>query len=259
MSMRRTVKQLAKVSGVSVRTLHHYHAIGLLVPAEVGTNGYRWYGQAELLRLQQILFFRELGFELAAIASVLDDAAFDLRTALLAHRAQFEERLGQLHRLIRTIDHTVATLDEDKTVSNDKALFDGFDAEKQAAYEAEIKAKYGEHGERGVEHAQRTMATWGDDDKANFLGELREIERGLADAMVAGDAMDSLRVEALIARHRDWVGRSWPRPPDAAAYAGLADMYTGHPDFVARYEAIRPGFADWLADAMRSFAHTRLT
>ncbi|WP_166636770.1 MerR family transcriptional regulator [Cognatilysobacter terrigena] len=256
--MRRTVKQLAKVSGVSVRTLNHYHAIGLLAPAEVGANGYRWYGQAELLRLQQILFFRELGFELAAIASVLDDPAFDLRTALLAHRTQFEERLGQLHRLIRTIDHTVATLDEDITM-NDKALFDGFDAEKQAAYEAEIKTTYGEHGERGVEHARRTMASWSDDDKAGFLADLREIESGLADAMAAGDAVDSPRVETLIARHRDWVGRSWPRAPDAAAYAGLADMYTGHPDFVARYDAIRPGFAEWLASAMRGYARSRLS
>ncbi|MGY3266960.1 MerR family transcriptional regulator [Lysobacter sp. HA35] len=255
--MRYTVRQLAKVSGVSVRTLHHYHAIGLLVPAEVGGNGYRYYGRTELLRLQQVLFFRELGFELARIAAVLDDPAFDLKAALLEHRARFEERLGQLHRLIRTIDHTVATLDEDTTM-NGQTLFDGFDAEKQAAYEAEVKAKYGEDGERGIEHARRTMSTWSADQKAGFIADLRDIEGALAAAMAEGYAVDTPRVQQLIARHRDWVGRSWPRPPDAAAYAGLADFYVGHPDFVARYEAIAPGFAQWLATAMRAFAAARL-
>lgn len=255
--MRRTVKQLARVSGVSVRTLHHYHAIGLLVPAEVGANGYRWYGRAELLRLQQILFFRELGFELSAIATILDDPGFDLKAALIEHRTRFEERLGQLHRLIRTIDRTVATLDEDSTM-RDSALFDGFDAYKQAAYEAEVKQRWGEHGARGVEHARRTMSTWTQDDKAAFIADLRAIEGGLADAMAAGMPVDAPQVRALVARHREWVGRSWPKPPDATAYAGLADFYTSHPDFVARYESIAPGFAEWLGAAMRDYARTQL-
>ncbi|TZF90356.1 MerR family transcriptional regulator [Lysobacter lacus] len=255
--MRRTVKQLAKTSGVSVRTLHHYHAIGLLVPAEVGSNGYRYYGRAQLLRLQQILFFRELGFELARIATVLDAPGFELKAALLEHRSHFEERLGQLHRLIRTIDQTVATLDEDNAM-NDHSLFDGFDAARQATYEAEVKRRYGAHGERGIEHARRSMSTWTADDRTAFIDELRSIEAGLAQAMADGEPNDSPQVHALLDRHRAWVGRSWPKPPDAAAYAGLADMYVSHPDFVARYEAIGAGFADWLASAMRDYASSRL-
>lgn len=254
--MRRTVKQLAKASGVSVRTLHHYHAIGLLLPAEVGSNGYRVYGRAELLRLQQILFFRELGFELSAIAAILDDPAFDLKAALIEHRARFEERLGQLHRLIRTIDRTVATLDEDMTMK-DNALFDGFDPAKQAAYEHEVTQRFGEPAAQAIEHARRTMSGWTPDEKAGVLAELREIEAGLAAAMGEGAAVDATEVRALITRHRDWVGRSWPTPPDAAAYAGLADFYTSHPDFIARYEAIRPGFTEWLAAAIRDYARTQ--
>lgn len=251
----RTVKQLAKVSGVSVRTLHHYHAIGLLVPAEVGSNGYRWYGRAELLRLQQILFFRELGFELATIAAILDDPAFDMKAALLEHRRRFEDRLGQLHRLLRTIDRTVATLDEE-TEMKDHALFEGFDAEKQAAYEAEVEARFGDRAARTIEHSRRTMSSWSADEKAGFLEELREVEAGLVAAMDDDAPLESPRVRDLLARHRAWIARSWPRPPDAAAYAGLADFYTGHPDFVARYEALRPGFAAWLAAAMRAYATT---
>ena len=253
-----TVKQLAKLSGVSVRTLHHYHAIGLLLPAEVGGNGYRWYGRDELLRLQQILFYRELGFELARIGAILDDPGFDLKAALLEHRARFEDRLGQLHRLLRTIDRTVATLNEDITMQ-DPQLFDGFDTEKQAAYEAEVKQRFGEAGARGIEHSRRTMSQWTAAEKTAFLDDLRDIEAALADAMEAGERIDSPQVFELVARHREWVGRSWPRPPDAAAYAGLADFYTSHPDFVARYEAIRPGFAAWLADAIREYARARLS
>ena len=252
-----TVQQLAKRSGVSVRTLHHYHAIGLLVPSQVGSNGYRWYGRDELLRLQQILFYRELGFELARIRAILDDPAFDLKAALVEHRARFEERLGQLHRLIRTIDRTVATLDEDM-IMKDGTLFDGFSAEKQAAYEADVTQRFGEPAAEAIAHARRATSRWSAADTADFLRDLRDIETALAVAMQAGDTHDSPGVLDLVARHRDWVGRTWPRPPDAEAYAGLADLYTSHPDFVARYEAISPGFARWLSEAMRGFARTRL-
>jgi DNA-binding transcriptional MerR regulator len=253
-----TVKQLAKLSGVSVRTLHHYHAIGLLLPAEVdASNGYRRYGRDELLRLQQILFYRELGFELARIGAILDDPAFDLKAALVEHRGRFEERLGHLHRLIRTIDRTVATLDEDMTMDNE-TLFDGFSAEKQAAYEAEVKQRFGAAGERGVAHSRRTMSQWSPTERSGFVDDLRAIETALAESMAAGDAVDSPRVRELIARHRDWVARSWPRAPDAATYAGLAEFYTSHPDFIGRYEAIASGFAQWLADAIRDYARTQL-
>jgi DNA-binding transcriptional MerR regulator len=253
-----TVKQLAELSGVSVRTLHHYHAIGLLLPAEVGgSNGYRWYGRDELLRLQQILFYRELGFELARIGTILDDPAFHLKAALLEHRGRFEERLGHLHRLIRTIDRTVATLDEDTTMDNE-TLFDGFSAEKQAVYEAEVRRRFGAAGESGIAHSRGTLSRWTAAERSAFVDDLRAIEGALAGSMAAGDAVDSPRVRELIARHRDWVARSWPRAPDAAAYAGLADFYTSHPDFIARYEGIATGFAQWLADAIRDYARTQL-
>jgi DNA-binding transcriptional MerR regulator len=252
-----TVKQLARLSGVSVRTLHHYHAIGLLLPAETGGNGYRWYGGAELLRLQQILFYRELGFELVRIGAILDDPAFGLKAALVEHRAQFEARLGQLHRLIRTIDRTVATLDEDTTMDHE-TLFDGFSAEKQAAYETEVRQRFGAAGDHGIAHSRHVTSQWTSGQKTAFIDDLREIETALADAMAAGDGVGTPRVRELVTRHRDWIARSWPRPPDAATYAGLADFYTSHPDFVARYEGIRAGFAAWLADAIRDYARTKL-
>src|SRR5690606_41252006 len=107
---RYTVKQLAELSGVSVRALHHYDEIGLLEPAYVGDNGYRYYEEGELLRLQQILLHRELGFPLKEIAALLDDSSFDRLEALRAHKHRIEAEAERYRRLVGTIDRTIAEL-----------------------------------------------------------------------------------------------------------------------------------------------------
>src|SRR5262245_10280245 len=110
---RYTVKELARLSGVSVRTLHHYDQIGLLKPAEVGLNGYRYYGREELLRLQQILFHRELEFPLEAIKAVLEQPQFDRVEALRRHRKTLTAKAGRYRKLIATLDATLAALEGD--------------------------------------------------------------------------------------------------------------------------------------------------
>ncbi|NUQ55782.1 MAG: MerR family transcriptional regulator, partial [Dehalococcoidia bacterium] len=102
-----TVKQLADLAGITVRTLHHYDAIGLLRPSDVGANGYRYYDEAAVFRLQQILLYRELGLELAQIKDVLDSPDFDLAAALRSHRAALEAKLNRMSELIRTVDRTL--------------------------------------------------------------------------------------------------------------------------------------------------------
>src|SRR5690349_3384658 len=126
-----TVKQVAKISGVSVRALHHYDRIGLLKPALIGTNRYRYYGRDELLRLQQILLHRELGIPLDEIGTILDAPGFDRLAAL---RSQRERLAGQAERyaeLVRTIDRTIASLNGDTTMEN-ADLYKGITPEKQA-------------------------------------------------------------------------------------------------------------------------------
>ncbi|MBF8284238.1 MAG: Transcriptional regulator MerR family, partial [Anaerolineales bacterium] len=103
-----TVKQLSNLAGVSVRTLHFYDEIGLLRPTRVGANGYRYYGDAAVLRLQQILFYKELGLSLDEIAEVLDQPDFDVVRALEAHRRALQQRLGRLRHLMKTVDRTIA-------------------------------------------------------------------------------------------------------------------------------------------------------
>ena len=120
-----TVKQVAEMSGVSVRTLHFYDEVKLLEPAHVGQNGYRFYEEPQLLTLQQILFYRELGFELRQIRELLGRPDFQRVDALRSHREALEERLARTRRLLETIDHTVDHLKGRKPMQGEQ-IFAGF-------------------------------------------------------------------------------------------------------------------------------------
>jgi DNA-binding transcriptional MerR regulator/quercetin dioxygenase-like cupin family protein len=120
-----TVKQVAALSGVSVRTLHFYDEANLLKPARTGANGYRFYEEPQLLTLQQILFYRELGFELRQIRQLLGRPDFQKVDALRSHRAALEERLARTRRLLETIDHTIDHLEGRKPMSSEQ-MFAGF-------------------------------------------------------------------------------------------------------------------------------------
>lgn len=251
------VGELAKLSGVTIRTLHHYDAIGLLAPASIGENGYRQYGRDELLRLQQILFHRELGLSLSDIAAVLDAPAFDRLAALQRQRDSVLARADRDRRLLETIDRTIADLHGDLTMS-DRNLFHGFEPEKQAEYEAHIIARYGREARRHIEVGRRRMAEMTPEEMQAHMVELASIEADLAKAVEAGVAPDDPLLDPVLTRHHAWVGASWASPPSGDAYAGLGELYASHPDFIARYEAMQPGLAAWLKEAMAAFARRLL-
>ncbi len=248
---RHTVHHLAKLSGVSVRTLHYYDEIGLLKPVHIGANGYRYYEREQLLRLQQILFFRELDFSLADIAAALDAPDFDRAATLRAHRKTLEAHQERYARLLRTLDRTLAELDP-----RDEALFDGFSPDKQERYEAELIERGGERMAREIERSRATMSRWSARDMARMRDEMADIEASLATALRARQAHDAEDVQRLIARHFAWVSQFWT--PNRESYAGLGALYTDHPDFVARYERRAPGLAAYLRAAMETFAATAL-
>src|SRR5690242_13135502 len=149
-----TVKQLAAISGVTVRTLHHYDEIGLLRPASVGANGYRLYGRNELLRLQRILFHRELGVPLSEIAELLDLEAGDQVSILRQHREKLAAERERYRILIATIDRTIADLNGEAPMAN-ADLYKGFSPEKQAGYEAWLVERYGEPMRAGIESSKQ--------------------------------------------------------------------------------------------------------
>ncbi len=188
---RYTVKQVATMSGVSVRTLHHYDQIGLLRPASVGENGYRYYGREELLRLQQILFHRELEFPLEAIAAVLAAPDFDRTAALRRHRSKLEAEARRYRRLLRTLDETLATL-EGATDMNDRDLYLGFAPGKQAEHEAWLVDRYGPEARAEIDYSKTVMKGWSAGDAADLQAELEAVESGLARAMADGLPPDSI-------------------------------------------------------------------
>jgi DNA-binding transcriptional MerR regulator len=252
-----TVKEVAKLSGVTVRTLHHYDQVGLLKPAQVGENGYRYYGREELLRLQQILFHRELELPLEAIIQVLGQPETDRLEALRRQRQILSVKATRYRRLIKTLDQTLAAL-EGETEMKDEDLYKGFAPEKQAQYEAELVERFGEGARASIEESKKVVGKWSKADWERTSREYGEVEARMGKALADGLPADSAEVRALIRRHHGWVATMWNRTPSAQAYIGLGQMYVDHPDFHARYEAVQPGLAEYLATAMRSFAEAEL-
>lgn len=251
------VGELAQLSGVSIRALHHYDAIGLLKPASVGDNGYRLYGREELLRLQQILFHRELGMSLADIAAALDAPGFDRLQALRRQRERIVAETDRHRRLLGTIDRTIAELEGERTVE-DIDLYKGFAPEKQAEYEAYLTERYGERARVHIEQGKRRMTSMTSEAIQAHMDDLAALEADIAGAFRAGVASDDPLLDPLMARHHAWVAVAWDESPSPEAYAGLGDLYASHPDFIARFDAMEPGLAAWMARAMASFAGRRL-
>ncbi len=248
-----TVKQVSRISGVSVRALHHYDEIGLLKPASVGRNGYRYYGRDELLRLQQILLHRELDIPLGEIRAILDDPGFDQLEALRQQRDKLAAEAKRYAELVRTIDRTIADLNGESAMEN-ADLYKGISPEKQAEYEKWLIEKYGGDMPERIAVSRKKYDSLSDDEKQALGTQLQEVEQAWVQAMKNGVPADSPTLDGLMHRFRDWVAFMWNKPCPPAAMAGLADLHLGHPDFVSRYEALAEGFSDYHARTMKAYA-----
>lgn len=253
-----TVSEVARLSGVSVRALHHYDEIGLLKPAQIGENGYRYYGQDELLRLQQILFHRELGFPLEEIRQVLDAPGFDRLAALRQHRSRLMAEAKRYRALVKTLDDTLAAL-EGETDVNEQAMYRGFDPKKQAKQEAWIIERYGETAKAAIAAQKAVTRDWKQADFDRSQAEIADILGDLAKAMADALPADSEHVREVVRRLHAWVTRSWVQAPNRAAFVGLANLYAEHPEFRALYEGRAAGLTDYMTEAMRGFAETELS
>jgi DNA-binding transcriptional MerR regulator len=249
------VKEVARLSGVTVRTLHFYDEIGLLKPAYYGENGYRYYEKDQLLELQQILFYRELDVPLEQIRAILRNPGFDRLATLKAHRARLESEMKRYRKLVRTIDSTIAELNGAKTMANEQ-LFEGFSPEKQRQYEKDLVDRFGDGMKAKIDDSWKRVKGW---TKEEFQASSERWQAFLADLGAladAGKAPESAEVQALIPRHRQWLESYWT--PVRESYIGLGRLYADHPDFRRQFDAVRPGLADFCADAMRLYAEREL-
>lgn len=249
----RTVRQVAKAARVSVRTLHHYDAIDLLKPGHIGRNGYRYYGKEELLRLQQILFYRELGLPLAEIAAILDDPAFDPLSALRQHRTALEGRIGHYRDLIRTIDRTIDSLEKDEEM-DDNELYAGIPAETRDRWNKEAVEYWGADAVAAAQAKARALTK---EQVAALKEEMEAIRDDFQRLFREGAEAGSDAVQAVTHRHYRWVSTSWT--PDAAAFAGLGRYYVDNPEFRGTYDdGALPGCPEFIAEAMAIYAERSL-
>lgn len=250
------VKEVAALSGVSIRALHHYDEIGLLVPSGRNASGYRLYGDDDLLRLQQILIGRELGLSLEAIRRSLDDPRFDRRVALQAQRAELERRVGRVAEMIRAIDAALAALDasetqpEDETMSKIdlKKIFDGFDPDQ---YADEVKQRWGNTG--GYKVSMQRRDSYSEEDWMRVRDEQAAIYADAFAALTAGKRPDDAEVMDIVERHRLSIDR-WFYPCSTAMHRGLADLYESDQRFADNIDKARPGLAKFLVAAIRANA-----
>jgi DNA-binding transcriptional MerR regulator len=244
-----TVKQLARLAGISNRTLHYYDQIGLLAPSRLGGNGYRYYDETALLRLQQILFFRELDINLQSIREILDQPGFDLVDALQSHRQALQARRQRLERLMATIDQTIKNMKEKKPMQP-RNLFAGFSEEEQEQYAKEAEKLY---DQETVKASNRRWKAYSQSEKDRILAEGSRIYTELIDAIPLGAA--DATVQALIARWHANMQYFWS-PADAQLLA-LADGYNTDPRFKSNFDQMHPELAEFMSKAVAVYVESR--
>lgn len=238
------------MAGVSVRTLHLYDQKGLVCPSGRTPAGYRLYREADLLRLQQVLFYRELGFSLDEIRKALDTPGYDNVEALKRHRRLLELKAERLLTLMGTVERTIRSLKGEDEMLKDKDLYVGFDDATIERYEAEAKSTWG--GTEAYEESRKRVRAMSKDQWQTIIARGEELTRAFAEAYKSGKEPEGPEAQALCARWVEHLKAFYE--PTAELIEGLGAMYADHPEFRASYEKYAPGLADWMKSAMATCA-----
>ncbi|CAM3939671.1 MerR family transcriptional regulator [Nocardia ninae] len=246
-----SIQDLAKAAGTTSRTLRHYGQLGLLPPSRIGTNGYRYYDQGSLVRLQRILLLRELGLGLPVIAEVLAGEQ-DSGTALRTHLELLRQEQERIRRQIESVQTTLHKTERGEPLMAAE-VFDGFD---HTQYKDEVIERWGKDAYESGDRWWRSMS---EAEQKQFQQTQADIAADFGRAHAAGLAPDSAEVQAITARHFRWVGIGWQgRPVAKEAFIGLGEMYVADPRFTANYDVHGAGTAELIRDAMRVYAETHL-
>lgn len=249
--MEYTINQLAKLAGVSTRTLRYYDQCGLLPPKAVRSNGYRIYGETEVNRLQQILFYRELGVELSEIGRILAEKDFDGLSALQNHLSALREKRVRLDHLIDNVQKSISAM-KGETEMTDEEKFKGFKekliSDNEQKYGEEIRTKY---GNETVDRSNAKLKNMTKEQYGELEALTQELNNTLKAAFEQGDPGGELAQKAC-ELHKKWLSFYWDHY-SKEAHMGVAQMYVDDPRFTAYYDAIAPGCAVFLRDAVRIF------
>ncbi|MFE7568187.1 MerR family transcriptional regulator [Streptomyces sp. NPDC057539] len=251
-----SIAEVARISKVTSRTLRHYDEIGLLPPAGIGSNGHRYYEEADLLRLQQILLMRELDLGLRDIQAVLD-SQLDQVAVLREHHQRLLAERDRLETLARTVGRTIAELEEGKDkghmtkINKPENLFEGFQSPSEA--EAEVRERW----PRAWEQSRQAVEAMTSEDTERWQREVPAQMIRMAEFMVAGTPVSDPAVQVEVDANYQDICRFWT--PTAAAYKGVGQTYVDDPQMRTNFDKIADGLAVYQRDAMTVYADARLS
>ncbi|NLS89388.1 MerR family transcriptional regulator [Bacillus subtilis] len=245
--MKYQVKQVAEISGVSIRTLHHYDHIELLIPSALTDAGYRLYSDADLERLQQILFFKEIGFRLDEIKEMLDHPNFDRKAALQSQKEILMKKKQRMDEMIQTIDRTLLSVDGGETM-NKRDLFAGLSMkdieEHQQTYADEVRKLY---GKEIAEETEKRTSAYSADDWRTIMAEFDSIYRRIAARMIHGP--DDAEVQAAVGAFRDHICQ-YHYDCTLDIFRGLGEVYITDERFTDSINQYGEGLAAFLREAI---------
>jgi DNA-binding transcriptional MerR regulator len=248
------IQDIARLAHTTSRTLRHYGDLGLLKPSRVGANGYRYYDERALVRLQRILLLRELGLGLPAIGEVLEKEK-DEGHALLIHLHWLEQEQERLGRQARSVERTILALEGGEQLMAED-MFNGFD---HTQYQDEVEERWGTDAYATSDSWWRSMSAG---DKKAWRERQQQLSADWTDAAARGVSADSDEAQALAQRHFEWL-RGIPGTPGGGAagppkayFVGLAEMYVADERFAANYGG--EAGATFVRDAMTVYAERNL-
>ncbi len=241
-----SVGQVARLAGVSVRTLHHYHEIGLLAPSAHTPAGYRKYSADDLERLQRVLFYRELGFALDDIVTILDDPAIDAAAHLRRQRELLTRRIRRLETMVAAVDRTMEARHMGISLTPEERL-EVFGDHDPARYAEEVQRRWGETD--AYRQSQRRTSSYTKEDWLRIRAETGDLQARLAAALTSGAAPDSETAMDLAEEHRQQISRYF-YDCGYDIHRGLAEMYLADPRFTKNYEDVASGLAQFVHDAI---------
>jgi len=245
-----SVGQVADLAGVTIRALHHYDEIGLLSPGGRSAAGYRIYEEPDLERLQQVLFYRELGFALEEIAAIVNDPHTDSVGHLRHQRGLLTRKIERLQKMVAAIDHEMEAREMDIKLTPEERLevFGDFVPEEHAE---EAKQRWG--GTDAYQQSQRRVSNYTKEDWLKVKAEHDEVATTLTALFESGAAPDSEEAMAAAEAHRRHISR-WYYDCSPEIHQGLGEMYVSDKRFRANYDALAPGLSKFIRDAARANA-----
>ncbi|MEV5322920.1 MerR family transcriptional regulator [Nonomuraea sp. NPDC052634] len=249
-----TVGQVARLAGVTVRTLHHYDEIGLLSPRERTPAGYRRYSDDDITRLQQILLYRELGFPLEEIAAILDRPGADHLDHLRRQHRLLTAKAERISQVIAAVERAINARTTGISLTAEERL-EVFGSLRPEDYDAEVERRWG-HTPQYAESQER-IASYTKQDWLLLAEEAQAINDELTAACTGGLPADSPEVMDIAERHRAHINR-WFYTCDHELHRCLGDLYASDPRFAAVYDALAPGLAAYFRTAIHANARRHL-